>query len=79
VFLKTQNVPIILIGFGKFLPHIFEHYCSQLFVMEWDNHSPVGHLTAERLATTMFWVALKHHLGDRVQLEEGLLMFMPLL
>jgi len=70
VFLKTQNVPMIIVGFGGFFPKTLKSLSSRLFVVRWDSLCPVGNLTAERIAATIFSLALNHHLFKRDQPDE---------
>lgn len=70
-FLKTRNIPVILIGVGGHLPPAFQHHCfrSRLVFVHWEGHCPVGQLTPERIASlyftppwsTIYIVALTNH------------------
>lgn len=65
VFVKTQNLPIILLGVGSAgiaLAFRNEIFSSRLLSVKWDGACPVGELTAERIAATIFKEALELHL-----------------
>jgi hypothetical protein len=60
VFNKTQNIPIILFSSGNNIPEeIFDdpRYSERIAVAQWEGVSPVGEVTAPRVAATIYRAA----------------------